>query len=292
MKRPTSIDEMRAQTAAFVTDESYARGLAYQPDPTDIFISPYAKCGTTWMQQIVHGLRTGGDMDFNEISEVVPWLELAHDLRQDIHAPQKARPHAFKSHLNWHEIPKGGRYITVLRDPVDAMVSLFRFLEGWHFETGSIALEDFATYFLNRDAAFDYWVHTASWWAQRDNADVLLLAYEHMKEDLPGTVERVADFVGIMDHKAREIATHQASFRFMKTHSAQFEEYLTKTYRDPACNLPPGGEASKVAQGQTGAGKPLVSAGMRALFAERWTQTMGAQFGFDDYAALMDQLRA
>jgi len=34
------------------------------------------KCGTTWMQQIVHGLRTRGSMDFNEITRVVPFLYL------------------------------------------------------------------------------------------------------------------------------------------------------------------------------------------------------------------------
>ncbi|MEO1140599.1 MAG: sulfotransferase domain-containing protein [Pseudomonadota bacterium] len=292
MQRPTSIEQMQAQTAAFVTEEGYAKGVAYRPDPTDIFISPYAKCGTTWMQQIVHGLRTGGDMDFGEISEVVPWLELAHDLRQDIHAPQKARPQAFKSHLNWHEIPKGGRYIVVLRDPVDAMVSLFRFLEGWHFETGSISVDAFGDYFLNRDQAHDYWVHAASWWGQRKNPNVLLLAYEDMKADLPGTVARVADFMGITDEVTREIATQQASFEFMKAHGAHFEEKLTQRYRDPPCGLPPGGPASKVDTGKVGGGKPAVSAKIRARFEDQWTRTLAAEFGLRNYQALVDALRA
>jgi len=57
-------------------EESIRRGLAYQPQLTDVFISPYAKCGTTWLRQIVHGLKTTrGDMDFDGISRVVPWLE-------------------------------------------------------------------------------------------------------------------------------------------------------------------------------------------------------------------------
>ena len=98
--------------------------------PDDVFVVTPPKCGTTWMQQIVHGLRTGGSMDFVEVSAVVPWLELAHDMDIDVNADQVARPKAFKSHLRWDEIPKGGRYIVVLRDPVDAMVSLFKFLQG------------------------------------------------------------------------------------------------------------------------------------------------------------------
>jgi hypothetical protein len=37
------------------------------------------KEGTIWVQQICHQLRTGGDMEFEEISQVVPWIELARD---------------------------------------------------------------------------------------------------------------------------------------------------------------------------------------------------------------------
>jgi hypothetical protein len=40
-------------------EESYRR---FRPRPSDVIISPFAKCGTTWLQQIVHSLRTGGDM--------------------------------------------------------------------------------------------------------------------------------------------------------------------------------------------------------------------------------------
>ena len=50
---------------------------SYRPRPSDIVISPYGKCGTTWLQQTFHTLRTGGDMDFDDISRVVPWIETA-----------------------------------------------------------------------------------------------------------------------------------------------------------------------------------------------------------------------
>ena len=77
-------------------------------------------------------------MDFDEITLVVPWLELALDLGIDPDAPQVAEPRAFKSHLNWHDVPKGGRYITMVRDPGDVLVSMYHFHEGWRFEAGSI----------------------------------------------------------------------------------------------------------------------------------------------------------
>jgi len=81
----------------FATDEGRQRGLDYKPDPTDVFIVTPPKCGTTCMQQIVHGLRTRGSMDFDEICRVIPWINMAHDMGIDIHAPQVAAPRALPS---------------------------------------------------------------------------------------------------------------------------------------------------------------------------------------------------
>ncbi|MEM7074174.1 MAG: sulfotransferase domain-containing protein [Pseudomonadota bacterium] len=288
MQRPVTLDGMLAALDRFVTREGTAQALAFQPHPSDVIITPFGKCGTTWMQQIVHGLRSGGDMSFDEISAVVPWIELAHDMGIDISAPQAQTPRAFKSHLTWHDIPKGGRYIVVLRDPLDAMVSMYRFFDGWFFARGSVRLNDFAEYYLAREeVGRDFWTHAASWWGVRDRADVLVLAYEHMKRDLPGTVRRVAGFIGIDDGAAIDIATRQAAFDFMKAHDRQFDDHLTRASRDSACGLPPGSEASKVDRGLAGQGKPQVSDEIRALYAAHWQDVMGAAFDLPDYSALL-----
>ncbi|GAB4283942.1 MAG: hypothetical protein Kow0058_02920 [Roseovarius sp.] len=285
--RARTIEELAAVGQRFVSAEGRRRLQAFRPDPSDVIIAPFAKCGTTWMQQIVHGLRSGGSMDFDEITEVVPWLELAHDMGVDLDAPQRARPRAFKSHLGWDEIPKGARYIVVLRDPVDAMLSLHRFFEGWWFEPGHIGLADFARYYLGRTN--NYWGHAASWWARRGCPDLLLLSYEQMRRDLPGAVRAVADFLGIDDPRARAIATAQAEFGFMKRHARQFDDHLVRAARDAAIGLPPGGVATKIDRGQSGAELP---AALRALLDERWRQTLGAAFGLADYAALAAALEA
>jgi hypothetical protein len=39
----------------------------------------------------------------------------------------------------------------VFRDPVDAMVSMYRFFDGWFMEAGSVPLGEFADYYLERD---------------------------------------------------------------------------------------------------------------------------------------------
>ena len=71
---------------------------------TDIlYISGGTKSGSTWLQQIIHQLHTGGDMDFGKLFDV-PIVEFAHDLQQDLEADQKGFPRCFKTHY-WYVPP-------------------------------------------------------------------------------------------------------------------------------------------------------------------------------------------
>lgn len=290
--RPRTLPDLRDCLSRFMSDASLRAAQAFVPRPDDIFIAPYSKCGTTWMQQIVHGLRSGGSMDFEEISQVVPWIEMAHDLGSAPDAPQVAQPRAFKSHLAWDAIPKGGRYITVLRDPRDAMLSLYRFFDGWLMERGAIPLAKFAAYYLTRPDDNCYWQHAASWWARRGDDNVLLFCFEDMKRDLPGTVAAVADFIGVADPGVRQIAARQATFEFMKAHGRQFDDHLLRENRDPVLGLPPGAQATKVHHGQAGQGRRSIPPQIEEEFARKWQAVMGARFGLADYAALRAALGA
>ena len=44
------------------------------------------------MQQILHQLRSGGDMSFNEISDVIPFIETAYDTEINIDAEHQYQP--------------------------------------------------------------------------------------------------------------------------------------------------------------------------------------------------------
>jgi len=70
-------------------------------------------------------------MDFEEITEVIPWDVLALDCKQDLNSEQKYFPRCFKSHEQYQHIAKGGRYIYIARNPLDAMLSFFKFLPQW-----------------------------------------------------------------------------------------------------------------------------------------------------------------
>lgn len=287
-RRPTTLAELNEQGKRFNSEESSKRGKAFQPRATDVIISPYPKCGTTWLQQIVHGLRTRGDMNFEEITAVVPWLELAYALGLDIEAPQPF-PRAYKSHLNWNDVPKGGRYIISIREPKDALASSYRFSEGWWFEPGSIPFEAYAqSEFIESRS---YWRHLASWLEHRTDPNILLLCYEDMKADLPKTVRTIAGFIGIeLDPELLEIVVRQSSLEFMLAHGDHFDDHLLRNVLDPICGLPLGGDSAKVTNAGLTRARFEVSQAILKKLDTIWQEEIAAKFGFPSYQALRAEL--
>jgi hypothetical protein len=280
------MEELEALLQRFITGESVERGLAFVPRPSDVFITPFAKCGTTWLQQMVHSLRTGGDLDFDDISRVVPWVETALDLGLDLEAPQRGEPRAFKSHVGADLIPKGGRYIMSSRDPRDAAVSMYRFFEGWFFEPGTIDIDTFV-----QSRGSGYFDHLSSWWSRRNDGDVLFLAYEHMKQDLPETVRRVADFIGVPpDAERLAVAGDQASLESMTRHKDKYADLLMRELSERRCGLPPGSDSAKVRDGLVGSHRAELSPESIAWIDAEWERTIGQQFGLADYDALLAEL--
>ena len=119
LTQPASLTEWlaREQARAPLYAESAQDGQAYQPQASDLFIAPFAKCGTTWLQQIVHGLRTGGDTNAADLTHVMPWLEMAHYAGIDLHTPQPGSFRAFKSHLELDEDSQRGALHRLLPGP-------------------------------------------------------------------------------------------------------------------------------------------------------------------------------
>ncbi len=287
-RRANNLEDFMAMGNKFLTEEGYQAGLAFQPRPTDIIISPFAKSGTTWLQQIAHGLRTRGSMDFEEITAVTPWLEVAQDYGWDLEAEQVAKPRLFKSHGTWHGIPKGGRYICAIRNPHDVAVSFYRFLEGWWFEPNSISLEEFIhARVTHSPVEKGYWHHLISWWEQRNNENVLLLCFEEMKTDLPTTVQTIAQFMGIaLDDKLLDIVVRQSSKEFMLAHQSHFDDHLLQTYFERRGGAPPDLDTAKITAGATNHERYQLSPAIKDELDAIWHKMIYEQLGFKDYAAL------
>ena len=292
--RATTIEELEAILSTFSNKSNVERGLAFQPRPTDIIISPFAKSGTTWLQHIAHGLRTRGNMDFDEITVVTPWIEMAYDLGWDLEAPQVAEPRVYKSHTTWHDVPKGGRYICSFRHPHDAFVSFYRFFEGWMFEPGTMSLDTLLAWRWSRDNADSrgYWYHLRSWWEQRHNPAVLLLCYEDMKADLPGTVRKIAHFMGIpLDAELLDIVVRQSSREFMLARTHQFDDHLIAQRLEKLAKLPPPISSSKVTPGPDGESQYELSAAQKATLDDIWREQITPRFGFNRYDDLRQALQ-
>ena len=91
-RRNTSLERMKETISLMLTKEGINHGFSFKPRSDDVFIVTYPKCGTTWMQQILHQLRSGGDMSFEEISDVIPFVESAYDIGINMEDEQKFQP--------------------------------------------------------------------------------------------------------------------------------------------------------------------------------------------------------
>lgn len=160
---PAMILELFRLVKMYFTEEGFQKGANFKPESTDVIISTASKCGTTWMQQICHGLRSGGDMSFEEICLVVPCLEMAHDYGYtDLQAQQPFEPRMYKTHMWYPACPKGaGKYIIVARSarvegswrcvdvrcPSDAALSFYHFLENWKYTADELTPDEFIEWF-------------------------------------------------------------------------------------------------------------------------------------------------
>lgn len=290
-RRASSMEDFREGQRAFGEAAIAAREAApaLQLRPTDVVISPYGKCGTTLLQNAFHTLRTRGDTDFDDISRVVPWIEMSPLLGLDLNAPQRGEPRGFKSHLSYTCVPKGARYVVSLRDPKDAFVSMFRFMEGWFIEPGTVAMEDFfAAWERGRGAEGEgYWSHLASWWAARDRPDVLLVSYANMLGDPAAQIEKLAAFAAIpLDDDLRALTVERISRAYMLEHKHQFDDLLMRELSETKGRIPPGSDSSKVRAGSSGSHKAELPEAISRRMDQIWAEKIAGPLGFADFEAL------
>lgn len=289
--RPADVEDLIERLGAMLTPTGRQTLDEFSPEPGDVFIVTPPKCGTTWMQQIVHGVRSGGSMRFENINDAVPWLGMSHvDPRAARAAQQSLRPHVFKSHASLDGVPPGARYIVVLRDPVDAMVSHYRFFAGAFLDPDRLDFETFARgFFVPRCEVLN---HVVAAWPRRDDPDVRIFCYESMAADLPGTVDAVADFLGIaLTDELRDVVVAQAQLGFMKQHESKFDDALLFESIRHRMRLPPASSLSKVAPDGVGVHRQKVPVELRRELDTAWRASVTPTTGLTSYVALRAALK-
>ena len=266
-----------------ITVKSRETALAFRPRPSDVLVSTAPKCGTTWMTQICHQLRSGGSMDFDEITRVVPFLEAGLDLGQDINADHPWQPRVFKTHLSWKLCPQGGKYIIVVRHPYDVSVSQWRFHQGLMFPDGAIRCNTYVQQvwvkngmrgvqhvsggYVQSGTALH---HFMSWWPHRHDDNVLFMFYEDLRQNLEGSVRMVADFLGVTDTQSIEAAVRMSTFDYMFENRKQFDGGFIRSARISSMGLPllSGKGVGHVVSG--GGNRDLLNEKTRSLIDELW----------------------
>lgn len=217
----------------------------------DIVVSVPGKSGTTWTMNIVHQLRSGGDADFRDVYIEVPWLEFVegpNDTRekriQRFNSMPTNRRRAFKTHaapptLPYIEPAPGARdvkYVVVVRNPEEALVSLKPFIEGhsqqffdyWKMPKQDMVRETFPQFYRevlsNMPIGEMFFGFLANWWPLRHNPNVRLFHFSDLKKEPERVISAIADFLGYAPTKEQWPKILECcSFNWMKKHEDKFE---------------------------------------------------------------------
>jgi hypothetical protein len=292
------IGRIKEKMKHIVSDKGIKAGLVFQPRSSDIVVAGPAKSGTTWLQQIVHQLRTGGDEDFKDISLVVPLLEGAVDLGVDLEAEQKAFPRCFKVH-GWYSPRNFGKYIVPLRNPYSVAYSAYK----WHESTGffkaeELSVEEFVEDFWIRprfDVVEDksYLGFIASWWEQHHNPTVLFIMYEDLIENREAEVRRIAEFMGIDNEASIHIAVERSSFQYMKMNWEKFNSNSLLQARNKLEGFKEtvGLNRGKIRTGTTTEGREKLPLQAQQMIDSRWKEIVEPVTGFSTYEDLCKGLK-
>lgn len=204
---------------------------------SDVLITTAPKAGTTWMQQILHQLKTGGDPDFYSIDEVVPWLEIT---RKGINWQQilnsfedMSDPRIFKTHCTYQQTPgiDTANIILTSRDPRDCCISFYHHVMDMNDEAKhDTTLEQLKTF----NDVFESWMdfgswynNVKSWWPHIENNNILWLRFEDMKSDLESNIDTILKFLDwtITEQQRKHVLSY-CSFDWMKANTEKFTRQL------------------------------------------------------------------
>lgn len=216
------------------TPDVFAAAKAYVPTAQDVFVATQMRCGTTWMQQIVHQVVTHGAGTFepesrrSHIYTISPWIDATHGVSM-ADAPLVGEPavRIIKTHLPAELCPYSplAKYIYVARHPVSCFASIVDFNRTM---IGPLLppVAALADWYCSDKMYWLPWVRHVDgyWrWAQRHD-NVLFVHYEEMVRDFGPVLDRICAFLGHqLTPQERDLVVERTSFAYMKAHEEAFE---------------------------------------------------------------------
>ena len=108
----------------------------------------------------------------------------------------------------------------------------------------------------------EFWTHHQGWWDARHLPNVLLVHFNNLKEDLPGEMHRIANFLGIeVEEELWPTLVEHCTFDYMKK-NAQFAAPIGGALWE-------GGAASFIHKGTNGRWRDLLTADDKRAYEDR-----------------------
>lgn len=203
----------------------------YTPESCDIFVATQMKCGTTWMQQIVHQVITHGKGEFSDdgnrhMYAVSPWIESEGSVHLN-DAPLVEGRRIIKTHLATDLCPYSpqAKYIYVARHPAACLASSIDFV---NMLAGPMAPQrgNFPGWFCSDDMWWKPWpTHVSGWWQwAKDKDNVLFVHYEELLDSPEQHIRGIADFLGVtLDDDELAEVIRKSGYQYMKEYEHFFE---------------------------------------------------------------------
>jgi len=189
----------------------------------DIYISSFPKSGTTWMQMLMYQLTTDGNMDFDHIYDVSPWIRNAAHLGiepKDIPSPRIIKTH---DTYKWFPSNRKGRFIYVMRSGIDVAASYYHHQKN--YDNPLITFDEvFKGTFIER-TSMNWFDHVSEWLNNKHQFPMLVVTYEELQYDMDKVINKIVDFCGLTLNPADlPRIKERSSFEFMKKHQDKFGE--------------------------------------------------------------------
>ncbi|XP_026171346.1 sulfotransferase 2B1-like [Mastacembelus armatus] len=216
----------------------YYEEFTFRPD--DIVIVTYPKSGTTWMQEIVPLIMSGGNPASVETLhnwDRVPWLE--EHRACILNLERRPSPRIFATHFQYNMMPASyfkvkPKVIYVMRNPKDVFTSSFHYYGTTSFLVKPGPQSEFLHKFLNGKVMFGSWFdHVKGWLNAEDSECIMYISYEEMIMDLKDSVTRIALFLEKpLEAEVIEKIAERCLFKNMKQNKMSNYSAVPRDYMD------------------------------------------------------------
>lgn len=279
------------------------RATPYEPKSDDVIIAGYMKTGTTWLQQILHQIRTNGDESFSDIYDVTWYLpDYYHKFDWDLSRDQvRGGGRILKSHAKYENIPKiegKTRFVVIVRDPYDAEWSMIKFLWRYFGADRDMTAEEYHMFVESmkfRGPNEDYAGWFLSWWPHREDPNVLWIHYEDLHKNLEASIDKISQFyVGRkLNPETKKRIASLSTFEYMSANKEKFTADQQLQLMAQAAKM---GDQMKIQSlcglvrtdgGRVGQGNDLLYEDTKRRIDERWKETVGKEFGIQSYKEML-----